>query len=91
MLQVPYGDVSSFCYKSRLNCLNFTVCELKATPRSKITPFTSPSKNKLKILKSGPIYVPDLYINVIKQAKKKGQKYDTKEMCHSELLGIKGV
>ncbi|XP_060804971.1 uncharacterized protein LOC106143389 [Amyelois transitella] len=30
MLQVPRGDVSSFYYKSRLNCMNFTICELKA-------------------------------------------------------------
>ena len=29
MLQVPKGEVSSFYYKSRLNCLNFTVYELK--------------------------------------------------------------
>lgn len=29
VLQVPKGDVSSFYYKCRLNCLNFTICELK--------------------------------------------------------------
>lgn len=28
-LPVPRGDVSSFYYKSRLNCYNFTVCELQ--------------------------------------------------------------
>lgn len=28
-LPVPKGDVSSFYYKSRLNCYNFTICELQ--------------------------------------------------------------
>lgn len=174
MLQVPKGDVSSFYYKSRLNCLNFTVCELKtdftkcffwneveaqkganeigtcvfkylqeksaSTSENLKIIFYSDNccgqqKNQFvfsmyiyaiknlsniesithkflikghtqnegdavhstiekqikKVLKSGPIYVPDQYINAIRQAKKKGQKYDVKEMCHSEFLDIKSL
>lgn len=35
--------------------------------------------------------MPDQYINASKQAKKKGQKYDVKEICHSEFLDIKSL
>lgn len=31
VLQVPKGQISLFFYKSRINCLNFTVSDLKAT------------------------------------------------------------
>lgn len=28
-MTVPNGEVSTFYYKSKINCLNFTICELK--------------------------------------------------------------
>lgn len=172
MLQVPKGDVSSFYYKCRLNCLNFTICELKTNSTecyfwsevegqkganeigSCVFKFlakkSASSSEKLNIifysdnccgqqknqfvfsmyiyavknlpnihsithkflvkghtqnegdsvhstierrikqmLRSGPIYVPDQYINAIREAKKKGKKYNVVEMSHSEFYDIK--
>ncbi|KAL0840311.1 hypothetical protein ABMA28_015581 [Loxostege sticticalis] len=174
MLQVPKGDVSSFYYKSRLNCLNFTICELKAdltkcyfwtevegqkganeigscvfkyleeksvssSGKLNITFYSDnccgQQKNQFvfsmyiyavknlpniesithkflikghtqnegdsvhstierqikKRLRSGPIYVPDQYINAIRDAKKKGNKYHVVEMSHSEFYDIKNM
>lgn len=31
---VPKGEVSLFYYKSKLNCLNFTICEMKNSPET---------------------------------------------------------
>ncbi|XP_060809417.1 uncharacterized protein LOC132903927 [Amyelois transitella] len=174
MLQVPRGDVSSFYYKSRLNCMNFTICELKAdntdcffwnevegqkganeigTCIFKFLEKKSASlsgkvdiifysdnaygqnKNQFvfstyihavknlpninsiihkflikghtqnegdsvhstierqikRMLRAGPIYVPDQYINAIREAKKKGNKYNVVEMSHKEFYDIKKI
>lgn len=174
MLPVPKGDVSGFYHKSRLNCLNFTVSELKTghtecffwnevegqkganeigscvfkyieekagntseqieiifysdnccgqqknqyifsmyiyavkrfpniksithkflikghTQNEGDAVHSTIEKQVKKILKSGPIYVPDQYINAIKEAKKKGEKYKVKEMSHTEFYDIKSL
>ncbi|XP_039760617.1 uncharacterized protein LOC120634216 [Pararge aegeria] len=172
ILQVPKGDVSSFYYKSRLNCLNFTICELKAdcthcyfwtevegqkganeigscvfkflqkksatassdlniifysdnccgqqknqfvfsmylyavanlpniasiTHKFLIKGHTQNEGDSVhsmierqikKKLRSGPIYVPDQYISAIRDAKKRGNKYNVVEMAHHEFYDIK--
>ncbi|XP_075986434.1 uncharacterized protein LOC142983446 [Anticarsia gemmatalis] len=174
MLQVPKGDVSGFYYKSRLNCLNFTITELKTdltecyfwnevegqkganeigscvfrylreksvssseklhiifysdnccgqqknqfifsmyiyavknlpniqsithkflikghTQNEGDSVHSTIEKQIKKTLKSGPIYVPDQYITAIREAKKKGKKYEVKEMSHTEFYDIKSL
>ncbi|CAH2102002.1 unnamed protein product [Euphydryas editha] len=42
-----------------------------------------------KALRSGPIYVPDQYVQIIREAKKKGNKFIVNEMSYSEFFNIK--
>ncbi|RVE43346.1 hypothetical protein evm_011986 [Chilo suppressalis] len=174
VLPVPRGDVSVFYYKSKLNCFNFTICELgtdntecffwnevegqrgaceigtcvykylqkksAATSEPLELVFYSDNccgqqKNQFiislyiyaveempnvksithkflikghtqnegdaaystierqikKALRSGPIYVPDQYVQLIRDAKKKGNKFIINEMSHSEFYNIKNL
>lgn len=44
-----------------------------------------------RILKSGPIYVPETYITAIRTARKKGQPFVVKELCYKDFLNIKSL
>lgn len=46
-------------------------------------------REKRRVLKSGPIYVPTQWIPVIKLAKKKGNPYIVEEMCTSSFRDFK--
>lgn len=44
-----------------------------------------------KALKSGPIYVPSQYAQIIRTAKKRGKPYNVNEMSHSDFFKIKDL
>ncbi|XP_030766575.1 uncharacterized protein LOC115890475 [Sitophilus oryzae] len=41
--------------------------------------------------KSGPIYIPDQYVSIIREAKKKGKKIEVKEMAFEDFLDLKAL
>lgn len=41
--------------------------------------------------KSGPIYIPDQYAYIIREAKKKGKKIEVKEMAFEDFLDLKAL
>lgn len=172
--QLPRGDVSVFYYKSKLNCLNFTITDLKTkktecyfwhegignrgadeigscvfryiemimasysedskvnlifysdnccgqnknqfiialylycvmkfknlnsiTHKFLICGHTQNEgdavhsvieKNIKRNLKSGPIYVPSQYVQIIKTAKKSGEPYHVNELSYSDFVSLK--
>lgn len=47
-------------------------------------------ENKISLAKkSGPLYIPEQYVSIIRTAKKKGNKIDVKEMSFEDFLDIK--
>lgn len=44
-----------------------------------------------KFKKSSPIYVPDQYVSIIKQAKKRGKPFRVREMSFSEFVDLKSM
>lgn len=44
-----------------------------------------------RTLKSGPIYVPSQYAQIIKMAKKRGEPYKVNELSHSDFYSIKSL
>ncbi|KAL0882683.1 hypothetical protein ABMA27_001109 [Loxostege sticticalis] len=44
-----------------------------------------------KILKGGPIYTPDQYVSIIRNAKKRGDPYKVHELTHDDFYDIKAL
>lgn len=48
-------------------------------------------KSVKKAKKSGPIYVPDQYVSIIRNSKKKGNPLDIKEMSFGDFFNVKNL
>lgn len=48
-------------------------------------------KNIKKAKKSGPIYVPDQYVSLIRTAKKKGKPFQVNELAFSDFYDLKAL
>ena len=44
-----------------------------------------------RILKSGPIYVPETYVTAIRTARKKGEPFIVKELCFQDFSNVKSI
>ncbi|CAH2102446.1 unnamed protein product [Euphydryas editha] len=100
VLQLPRGNTSVFYYKSKLNNLNLTISELNTDRNecyfwhegeAKVMLLTDSTIEKQiqRRLKSGPIYVPSQYVEVIRSAKKKGRPYNLTEMSSCDFISLK--
>nr|CAH7757935.1 unnamed protein product [Callosobruchus chinensis] len=46
-------------------------------------------ERQIKRSKTGPVYIPDQYVTLIRSAKKSGQPYKVDELCHKDIFDLK--